>query len=64
MNSLAISDGVLLLVTLAIVRSLNLPKSFRLAAAVFASAALLGVLRFSGLFPIICFLGFFSCLGA
>lgn len=64
MNSLAISDGVLLLVTLAIVRSLNLTKSFRLAAAVFASAALLGVLRFSGLLPLNGLHGFFSGLGA
>lgn len=64
MNSLALSDGVLLLVTLMVVSKLTLPKSFRLTVAVFASAALLGVLRFSGALPLPGMHGFFSGLGA
>ena len=64
MNSLALSDGVLLIATLAIIMKPSASTSIRLSAAVFAAAAFLGVLRFSTLLPLPGMHSFFSGLGA
>lgn len=52
MSTLAITDALLLLVTLSIAVSAKQSPSIRIAAGLFASAAVLGVLRFSGLLPL------------
>ena len=52
MNSLAITDGLLLVVTVYLALQRHLPIAFRLACGVFGVAALLGVLRFSGIYPL------------
>ena len=64
MNSLALSDGVLLIATVAIVMKPSGSTGLRLSAAVFAAAAFLGVLRFSTLLPLPGMHSFFSGLGA
>ena len=64
MNSLAITDSLLLLVTIIIVASAKHSPSLRFSAAVFGAAALLGVLRFTGLLPLPQMHSFFSGLGA
>ena len=64
MNSLALSDGVLLIATLAIIMKPSASTGIRLSAAVFAAAAFLGVLRFSTLLPLPGMHSFFSGLGA
>ena len=64
MNSLALSDGVLLIAAIAIVMKPSASTGIRLSAAVFAAAAFLGVLRFSTLLPLPEMHSFFSGLGA
>ena len=64
MNSLALSDGLLLIATLAIIMKPSASTGIRLSAAVFAAAAFLGVLRFSTLLPLPGMHSFFSGLGA
>jgi hypothetical protein len=64
MNSLALSDGVLLIAAIAIVMKSSASTGIRLSAAVFAAAAFLGVLRFSTLLPLPGMHSFFSGLGA
>lgn len=64
MSTLAITDALLLLVTLSIAVSAKQSPSIRIAAGLFASAAVLGVLRFSGLLPLPTLHSFFSGLGA
>ena len=64
MNSLAITDSLLLLVTIMIVASAKHSPSLRFSTAVFGAAALLGVLRFTGLLPLPQMHSFFSGLGA
>ena len=64
MSSLAVTDALLLLVTLSIIVSAKQPPSVRIAAGIFAAAAMLGVLRFSGLLPLPTLHSFFSGLGA
>ena len=64
MNSLALSDGVLLIATLAIIMKPSASTGIRLSAAVFAAAAFLGALRFSTLLPLPGMHSFFSGLGA
>ena len=64
MNSLALSDGVLLIATLAIIMKPSASIGIRLSAAIFAAAAFLGVLRFSTLLPLPGMHSFFSGLGA
>jgi hypothetical protein len=64
MNSLAITDGILLIATVAIVSRAGVAVGTRLAVAVFAAAAFFGVLRFSTLLPLPGIHMFFSGLGA
>ena len=64
MNSLAITDGLLLVVTAYLALQRHLPIAFRLACGVFGVAALLGVLRFSGIYPLPSWHQFASMLGA
>jgi len=64
MNSLTLSDGVLLIAAIAIVMKSSASTGIRLSAAVFAAAAFLGVLRFSTLLPLPGMHSFFSGLGA
>ena len=64
MNSLALSDGVLLIAAIAIVMKPSASTGIRLSAAVFAAAAFLGVLRFSTLLSLPEMHSFFSGLGA
>ena len=64
MSSLALTDGFLCLVTLWLVSRTQAPVALRLACALFAAAALLGVLRFSGVYPIPAWHQFASMLGA
>jgi len=64
MNSLALTDGLLCAVSLYLVQNRTLPVAFRLSAGLFATAAFLGVLRFSGLYPLPSWHQFFSMLGA
>lgn len=64
MNSLVLTDGLLFLVaTFLVLRSTN-PLAFRLGCGILATAALLGVLRFSSLLPLPEMHAFFSGLGA
>jgi hypothetical protein len=64
MNSLALTDGLLCAVSLYLVQNRTLPVAFRLSAGLLATAAFLGVLRFSGLYPLPSWHQFFSMLGA
>jgi hypothetical protein len=64
MNSLAITDGLLLVVTVYLALQRHLPIALRLACGVFGAAALLGVLRFSGVYPLPSWHQFASMLGA
>lgn len=64
MNSLAITDGLLLIVTAYLALQRHLPIALRLACGVFGVAALLGVLRFSGVYPLPSWHQFASILGA
>jgi hypothetical protein len=64
MSTLAITDALLSMIALSIMLSTNQAPSFRLVAGLFASAAVLGVLRFSGLLPLPTLHSFFSGLGA
>jgi hypothetical protein len=64
MNSLALTDGLLCAVSLYLVQNRRLPVALRLSAGLFAVAAFLGVLRFSGLYPMPSWHQFFSMLGA
>lgn len=64
MNSLAITDGILCAVSLYLVQNRMLPVALRLSAGLLAVAAFLGVLRFSGLYPVPSWHLFFSMLGA
>ena len=64
MNSLAVTDSLLLLVTIMIAAGAKYPPSLRLSAGIFAAAALLGVLRFTDLLPLPQMHAFFSSLGA
>ena len=64
MNSLALTDGLLLVVTLYLALQRQQPIAFRLACGVFGVAALLGVLRFSGIYPLPSWNQFASMLGA
>jgi hypothetical protein len=63
MNSLALSDGVLLISMLFIVARSSV-VAMRMGTAVFAAAACLGVLRFSSILPLVGMHSFFSGLGA
>jgi hypothetical protein len=63
-NSLALTDGLLLLVTVFLVSRGTIPLAFRMGCAVLAAAAALGVLRFSGLLPLPQMHSFFSAMGA
>lgn len=64
MNSLAFTDGLLLVVTVYLAVQRHLPIALRLACGVFGLAALLGVLRFSGIYPLPSWHQFASMLGA
>ena len=64
MNSLALTDGLLLVVTAYLTLQRHLPIGLRLACGVFGVAALLGVLRFSGIYPLPSWHQFASMLGA
>jgi len=64
MPSLAYSDGFLCLVTLWLATRASSPIALRLACTLFAAAALLGVLRFSGIYPMVGWHQFVSMLGA
>ena len=64
MNSLAISDGLLFLVACYFALQIRVPVAFRLGSAILGAAAVLGVLRFSGLLPLPQLHSFFSALGA
>ena len=64
MNSLAITDSLLLIVTFLIAYGAKHPPSIRIAAGLFAAAAFLGVLRFTGILPLPTMHSFFSGLGA
>lgn len=63
-SSLALTDGFLCLVTLWLASRVQAPVALRLACALFAAAALLGVLRFSGVYPLPTWHQFASMLGA
>ena len=52
MNSLAMTDSLLLVVTFLIAIGAKYPPSIRIAAGLFAAAACLGVLRFTGVLPL------------
>jgi hypothetical protein len=64
MSSLALTDGFLALVSLWLASRAQAPVALRLACALFAAAALLGVLRFSGIYPLPTWHQFASMLGA
>jgi len=64
MSSLAYTDGFLTLVCLWVLARASLPLAVRMAAAVLGAAALLGVLRFSGLYPLVPWHQFASLMGA
>lgn len=64
MSSLAFTDGFLALVSLWLASRAQAPVALRLACALFAAAALLGVLRFSGIYPLPTWHQFASMLGA
>jgi uncharacterized membrane protein YfbV (UPF0208 family) len=64
MSSLALTDGFLCLVSLWLASRAQAPVALRLACALFAAAALLGVLRFSGIYPLPTWHQFASMLGA
>jgi len=64
MSSMAFTDGLLALVSLWLVRRRQSPVALRLACALFATAAVLGVLRFSGAYPLPTWHQFASMLGA
>ena len=64
MPSLAYTDGLLALVCLWLFSRASLPLGVRIAAATLGIAAVLGVLRFSGLYPIPQWHQFVSMLGA
>ena len=64
MPSLAYTDGVLALVCLWLLSRASLPLGLRIAAGTLGFAAVLGVLRFSGLYPIPQWHQFVSMLGA
>jgi hypothetical protein len=64
MSSLAITDGALCLVSLWLASRAQSPVALRLAGALFATAAGLGVLRFSGIYPLPSWHQFASMLGA
>ena len=64
MPSLAYTDGVLALVCLWLLTRAKLPLGVRIAAGTLGIAAVLGVLRFSGLYPIPQWHQFVSMLGA
>jgi len=64
MNSLAMTDSLLLVVTFLIAIGAKYPPSIRIAAGLFAAAACLGVLRFTGVLPLPTMHSFFSGLGA
>lgn len=64
MNSLAMTDSLLLVVTFLIAIGAKYPPSIRIAAGLFAAAACLGVLSFTGVLPLPTMHSFFSGLGA
>lgn len=64
MSSLALTDGFLCLVSLWLASRAQSPVAVRLACALFAVAAGLGVLRFSGIYPLPNWHQFASMLGA
>ena len=64
MSSMAFTDGFLALVSLWLASRAQAPVALRLACALFAAAALLGVLRFSGIYPLPTWHQFASMLGA
>ena len=64
MSSLAYSDGFLCLVSLWLASRSQSPIALRLACTLFAAAAVLGVLRFSGIYPLMGWHQFASMLGA
>ncbi len=64
MPSLAYTDGVLALVCLWLLSRASLPLGVRIAAGTLGAAAVLGFLRFSGLYPIPQWHQFVSMLGA
>ena len=64
MSSLAFTDGFLCLISLWLASRAQAPVALRLACALFATAALLGVLRFSGIYPLPTWHQFASMLGA
>ncbi len=64
MSSLALTDGFLCLVSLWLASRAQAPVALRLASALFATAAVLGVLRFSGVYPLPTWHQFASMLGA
>ena len=64
MSSMAFSDGFLCLVSLWLASRTQNPVALRLACALFSAAALLGVLRFSGIYPLPTWHQFASMLGA
>jgi len=61
---MAFTDGLLALVSLWLASRAQAPVALRLACALFAVAALLGVLRFSGIYPLPTWHQFASMLGA
>jgi len=64
MPSLAYTDGVLALICIWLLSRASLPLGVRIAAGTLGIAAVLGVLRFSGLYPIPQWHQFVSMLGA
>lgn len=64
MPSLAYTDGLLALVSLWLLSRASLPLGVRIAAGTLGAAAVLGFLRFSGLYPIPQWHQFVSMLGA
>ena len=64
MSSMAFTDGLLALVSLWLASRTQAPVALRLACALFAVAASLGVLRFSGIYPLPTWHQFASMLGA
>jgi len=64
MPSLAYTDGLLALVCLWLLSRASLPLGVRIAAGTLGAAAVLGVLRFSGLYPVPQWHQFVSMLGA
>ncbi|MEI7514378.1 MAG: hypothetical protein WCK81_03230 [Betaproteobacteria bacterium] len=64
MSSLALTDALLALVALWLASRAQAPVALRLACALFATASVLGVLRFSGVYPLPSWHQFASMLGA